>query len=139
MKAKQKTEIIQLDKARGAQTRARINGIEEGERNTKYFCSLEKSRGKKKVMTELRRTMGETTTNQREIVQEQVTYYTNLYNQSPTVDDIGEATSRFMLSEDMPTLDENDAATCEGKVTLEEISAALNKMKKMRQLRAMMG
>ena len=33
-----------------------------------------------------------------------------------------------MLNEDMPTLDENDAATCEGKVTLEEISAALNKM-----------
>ena len=34
-----------------------------------------------------------------------------------------------MLNEDMPTLDENDAATCEGKVTLEETSAALNKMK----------
>ena len=29
----------------------------------------------------------------------------------------------------MPTLDENDAVTCEGKVTLEETSAALNKMK----------
>ena len=31
-----------------------------------------------------------------------------------------------MLSEDMPTL---DTATCEGKVTLEETSAALNRMK----------
>ena len=112
--------------------------IEEGERNTKYFCSLEKSRGKKKVMTKLRRTAGETTTNQREILQEQVTYYKNLCNQSPTVDDIGEATNRFMLDEDMPTLDENDAATCEGKVTLEETSAALNKMK-TGQLQAMMG
>ena len=29
----------------------------------------------------------------------------------------------------MPALDENDAATCEGKVTLEETTAALNKMK----------
>ena len=37
--------------------------------------------------------------------------------------------SRFVLNEDMPTLDENDSATCEGKVTLEETSAALNKMK----------
>ena len=82
-------------------------------------------------MSELRRTTGETTTNQREILQEQVTYYNkkNLYNQSPTVDDIGEAASRFMLNEDMPTLDENNAATCEGKVSLEETSAALNKMK----------
>ena len=129
LKAKQKIEIIQLDKARGAQTRARIKWIEEGERNTKYFCSLEKSRGKKNVMTKLRRATGETTTNQREILQEQVTYDKNLYNQSPTVDDIWEATSRFMLNEDMPTLDENDAATCEEKVTLEETSAAWNKKK----------
>ena len=80
LKAKQKMEIIQLDKDRGAQIRARTKWIEEGERNTKYFCSLEKSRGKKKVMTELRRTTGETTTNQREIVQEQTAYYKNLYN-----------------------------------------------------------
>ena len=29
----------------------------------------------------------------------------------------------------MPTLDGNDATTCEAKVTLEETSAALNKMK----------
>ena len=56
-------------------TRVRIKWIEEGERNTKYICRLEKSRGKKKVITKLRRTTGETTTNQREILQEQVTYY----------------------------------------------------------------
>ena len=129
LKAKQKMEIIQLDKARGAQIRARMKRIEEGERNTKYFCSPEKSRGKKKAMTKLRRTTGETTPNQREILQEQVYIIQICVNQSPTVDDIKEATSRFVLYEDMPTLDENDATTCEGKVTLEETSAALNKMK----------
>ena len=51
-----------------------------------------------------------------------------VWHQLPTVDDIGEA-SRFVLNEDMPTLDENDAAIYEGKVTLEETTAALNKMK----------
>ena len=34
-----------------------------------------------------------------------------------------------MLNVDMPTSDENDAVTCEGKVTPEETTAALNKMK----------
>ena len=77
------------------------------------------------LVTKLRRTTGETTTKRREILQEQITYPKNLYNQPPTADDIGEATSRFVLSEDMPTLDQNDAAICEGKVTLEETSAAL--------------
>ena len=81
------------------------------------------------MMIKLRRTTGEATTNQREVLQEQVIYYKNLYNRSPIVDDIGEATSRFVLNEDMPTLDEYDAAICEGKVTLEETTAVLKKMK----------
>ena len=52
----------------------------------------------------------------------------HLSNQLPTVDDIKEAPCRFMANDDMPTLDENDAATCEGKVTLDGTSAALNRM-----------
>ena len=129
IKAKQKMEILQVDKTRGAQVRARIKWIEEGERNTKYFCSLEKNRGKKKVMTRLRTTTGEVTTNQREILQEQVTFYKNLYNQSPTIKDVEDATTKFMQNVNMPTLAEDEAETCEGHVTLEETSAALKRMK----------
>ena len=36
------------------------------------------------------------------------------------MDDKREATSRVVLNEDMPTLDEKDAVICEGKVTLED-------------------
>ena len=47
-------------------------------------------------MTKLGKTAGETTINQREMLQEQLKYYKkNLYNQSPAIDDIGEATSRL--------------------------------------------
>ena len=100
-------EIIQQFKARGAQVRATIKLIEEGGRNA--------SRGKEKVMTYFRGTTVETTiisrgttvettTKQMEILQEQVTYHKNTYNQSPAVDDVGEATSIFVLNEDIPTL-----------------------------------
>ena len=47
---KQKLEILQIDKAKGAQIRSRVKWVEEGERNTKYFCNLEKYRGKKKIL-----------------------------------------------------------------------------------------
>ena len=63
------------------------------------------------MMTKLRRTTGEITTNQKEILKEQVTHYEKLCTKSPTIGDIGEATSRFVLNEDMPTLDENDTWT----------------------------
>ena len=93
LKAKKKMEIIQLDKARGRKSELGLSGLKKGNA-TKNFYTLEKSRGKKKVVTKLRRTTGEATTNQRETLKKQVTYYKNLYNQSPTVDDVGEATSR---------------------------------------------
>ena len=35
-------DLYALNKAKGAQTRARIKWIEEGEMNTKYFLGLEK-------------------------------------------------------------------------------------------------
>ena len=34
-----------------------------------------------------------------------------------------------MRNEDLQALDKNDAATCEGKLILEETSTALNRMK----------
>ena len=45
---KRKLELINIEKARGSQVRARTKWIEEGEKNTKYFCSLEKAAGRKK-------------------------------------------------------------------------------------------
>ena len=47
LKVKQKIELQEAVRAKGAQVRARAKWIEEGERNTKYFCSLEKARAKK--------------------------------------------------------------------------------------------
>ena len=47
LKAKQKIEIIQLDKATEAQTRARIKWIEEEERNTIFLQPREKQREEK--------------------------------------------------------------------------------------------
>ena len=47
LKAKQTIEIIHLDKARGAQTRARIKWIEEGERNKIFLQPREKQREEK--------------------------------------------------------------------------------------------
>ena len=41
-KVKSELEILEIEKAKGAQIRSRIQYIEEGEKNTKFFLSLEK-------------------------------------------------------------------------------------------------
>ena len=57
LKIKHELEVIQIEKTRGAQIRARIKWIEEGEKNTRFFCNLEKSRRKKNTITCLKKKM----------------------------------------------------------------------------------
>ena len=51
----------------------------EGERNTKYFFSLAKSRYNNKVMLEIKNPSGQTITTPEGVLQIQFNYYKNLY------------------------------------------------------------
>ena len=74
-KIKQKIELHEATKAKGAQVRARAKCVEDGERNAKYFYNLEKARGKKRVITKLCKESGEIITEQNKILEEQVMFY----------------------------------------------------------------
>ena len=83
-----KNEIINLEKeldsiydyrAKGAQIRARAEWIEQGEKNTKFFLGLEKSRQTKKTIRKITKTDGRTLTDGTDILKEQVNYYSSLY------------------------------------------------------------
>ena len=71
LKTKSKLEIFSMSKAQGAQTRSRTKFIEEGERNTRYFLSLEKLRAASNTITTLETEEGQTLTDQQEIRQAQ--------------------------------------------------------------------
>ena len=129
LKLKQNLELLHLDKAKGAQIRSRVKWIEEGERNTKYFCSLEKSRGRQKVITRLQRESGETVSDQNEVLQEQVSFYKELYNQKTRIQDVKEATGRFIENIAFPRLEEIEANSCEGTVSIEETTNALKNLR----------
>ena len=129
LKVKNQIEILTMEKARGAQIRSRIKWIEEGEKNTKYFLGLEKSRGNNNTMTSLRKRDGTAETDQSQILLEQYRYFSNIYNQSHKRVDVKESAQQFMKDEYFPTLEESDANSCEGNVSLEEASTAINSMK----------
>ena len=129
IKVKNQIEIIAIEKARGAQIRSRTRWVEEGEKNTKYFLSLEKSRGNNNTMTSLRKNDGTSEIDQSNILREQYQYFSNIYSQSPKLADVKEGAKQFMKDEHFPTLDENEAKSCEGPVTLEEANEAIKLMK----------
>ena len=126
---KQKLELMHLEKARGAQTRARVKWIEEGEKNTKFFCSLEKSKRNKNTITRLKKPSGETITDQGSILQEQVQFYKKLYSQETESNNIPQDVEIFLNNIDCPRLNNMDANSCEGLITITEASEALYKMK----------
>jgi exonuclease III len=126
---KQKLELVQLHKAKGAQIRSRIKWIEEGEKNTKFFCNLEKSRAKKNIITSLEADDGTIIIDQEQILNEQVSFYSKLYSQKPENENTEHAVNEFMQNMDFPRLKQEEAELCEGKITFEETTYALSQMK----------
>ena len=68
-------EILELEKSRGAQIRSRIKYIEEGERCTKYFLSLEKCRSQVNTIKKLYSPDGSPLTDGDSIVDEIRTHF----------------------------------------------------------------
>ena len=84
---KTKTDIkeIQDSRARGIIFRSKAKWAELGEKNTKYFYSLEKTRSNAKSATSLITDNNTLLTEVKEILDEQEDYYTKLYKKDADV------------------------------------------------------
>ena len=74
-------DLYSLHQAKGAQTRARIKWVQEGEKNTKYFLGLEKTNHSNKTMTSVRNSQGKVCKTLEGIMNTQVEYYKALYSE----------------------------------------------------------
>ena len=115
-------ENITDTKLNGLILRSKANMVENNEKNSKYFASLEKKRSENKTLTRLR--INDTiNTNQKEILQETELYYKKLYDKKETQH------SRFDFFDDsVQKLNETEKQTCEGQITDEECTKALKDM-----------
>ena len=131
LEIKQKLEVIDMQHTKWAQIRARVKWIEEGEENTKYFCSLEKNRSKKDTITRLENEQGELITDQAGLLQEQVNFYKQLYNHHTdnTGTDIRDDVNNFVEGLEFPKLTDNESLACEGLISYEEATEAIKSMK----------
>ena len=109
-------------KAEGARLRARERWAEEGEISSKYFFQREKSRAVRNVMHAIKDFHGRTVRTMRGILHVWMIFYTALFSATPL--DIADQT--FFLDRLTNKLSPQEAALCEGAVTLDECSAALN-------------
>ena len=116
---------IMQQKTKGTILRSKVRWHEHGERNTRYFYSLEKRNYEKKTTTKLKLSDGSFTNDQSKILQEQMHFYKTLYTSTkhgPTT--LNDPLCSF--SENISPLENDDMLSCEGKVTQGECFKALN-------------
>ena len=104
--------------------------VEHGEKNSKYFASLEKKRSETKLILRLK-INNKINTNQTKILSETELFYKNLYNKR----EVGHS-SYIFFDDSIRKLNNLDKNSCEGHITEVECINALKtcKIKKAQDL-----
>ena len=122
--ARARLRKITLIKTKGAFFRSKARWHEEGERNTKYFFSLEKRNHDNKRITKIKAGEDSYIEDQFEILQEQKNFYESLYRSS-NINSKNFENSPFFNPENVSTLTEEEIKYCEGLINEVECTSAL--------------
>ena len=110
---------------KGQIIRSKVKWHEEGERNSKYFLGLEKNNAVKKSIRKLKLNNGITTTNQDDILKEQVTFFKKLYTSKQD----GNYKDTTGLFDHVTKIDDDDKLRCEGLINVSECEYVLKTFK----------
>ena len=124
---KRELEEIRQERMQGVATRARIQWLKEGEKPTRFFCSLEKRNFIEKTVKCLKLKDGECIHDQKRILAHIRKFYQNLFSKIETKEkDI--QLNEFFKNLNIKKLTKQESDTLEGNLTIEEIGQALKQM-----------
>jgi hypothetical protein len=124
---KNKYEEINDTITMGAIVRSRTNWHEYGEKSSKLFLGLEKSRSIKKHMKKLKISESNFTTDQKTILKEQKKFYKTLYN-SNNLDMGSEEADYFFDNQMIPKIPKDMKARCEGLLLISECKQVVDNL-----------
>ena len=122
---KESIQQIHQNRSEGDRIRAKAKWIEEGEKSSKFFHGLEKSRGREKSWSSVKTSSGEIKTNIAEILDEQRKFFEKLYTNEET----DEGAMNKLLSNIDIRLTEDEKNQCEQDVRIEELNDILKTLK----------
>ena len=129
-KLKSELEIFEMSAAKGAKIRSNIQEIEEGEKNTKFFLSMEKHRSSINTIKSLTNDEGVRIRDEVEIVDEIGKKFGERYNKpSKSRDFVVRSMQNFITNVNLPSLNDEEKENLEAGLSLEEVSETLKGMK----------
>ena len=120
-------QALESERITGAILRSKVKWVEEGEKSTKFFFSLEKQNYVKKHIRKLKLNNNVVTTDQQKIKTEMEYFYSNLYKSSLNEENVDDD---FFPSQCMPNLSAQDKQFCDLPITSDECFNTLNTFKK---------
>ena len=124
--AKEKLKELDLKDLEAVKIRAKKQFLEEGERSTRYFYSLEKSRRADQTIRILTKENLDTVSEPQDLLKETYYFYKTLFTAQACDED---ARNQF-LNRNIPKLPHNARKPCEGLITVEELLKAVRSMEK---------
>ena len=125
-KVKGELEAYIEEKTKGAMIRSRVRWVEDGEKCTKYFLNLEKRNHNIKTIDRLQLENGTLLTDQKEILEEEKSFYEKLYHTSLREGNGVETIEEFLgNTHDIPKLSEDNKQNISHEITLDEIQLAI--------------
>lgn len=116
---------IEEEKCKGAIIRSRAKDIVEGERSTKYFYELEKTRQRADIITSIKIQDGKSVEDKAGILGEIKRFYKDLFTENEVVLEDEE----FLLRKIKVKVNEEDKEMCESGITELEIGTAIDQLK----------
>ena len=101
----------------GVALRARVEWLQNGEKPSKYFCSLEKQNHIKKTIKRIKLDCGKVVIDQKNILMEVRKFYSILFSKKATVLDNLEL-GQYTQGKDFVKLSKSDSESLEGELTL---------------------
>ena len=125
---KEQLDELHNERAHGSFIRSRAKFIQEYEKPSKYFLSLEKANNK---LNHIRALINNGTryTNINDILELQKSYFSRIYGKTiETTDESNTEIDRYLKSIEIPTLSEHSRSICEQNITLKEIKIAVDNL-----------
>ncbi len=122
-----KLENFYRDRDDGYMIRSKIKWVNEGERSTKYFYNLEKSRQSSNVIRQIKDEIGNIQTLDEDILSEIKKFYKKLFSsKNITQEDINEYLDSV---ETINTLNQTQKDSCDQQITKKEITKVIENLK----------
>ena len=130
-KLKCQMEVAEVNRARGAQVRARAKFVEEGETNTAFFLGMEKSLAESSTIKRLTKSSGACTKNEEEVLSVISTQFEERYNKSSeNFPSVSEQMNSYTRTLKLPRISVENRQMCDDPLTEEEVTLSVQHMNK---------